>query len=214
MIVACVRTGTVYSFDYVTKLRNMVGRHLRRPYSMVCLTDQPDRCEGVEFIDITAAGLPGWWAKLLLFEPTWRNHNRVIYVDVDTVIIGDLSPLADVPGEFAICENFTRLLTKPSYPCRYNSSVMVIGGGMAGFVWDRFAKHSKSLMEEHARYGDQACIEALYPDAPFLQRLLPKNFFFNYRQLTMHKPNAAMVNFGGSNKPHTCPIPWVQREWS
>src|SRR5262245_43788508 len=109
MIIACVRTGLIYPFEYVVKLRNMVSRHFRLPYTFYCLTDQPERCEGVGFIDVTKLGLPGWWAKMVLFEPQWRSNNDVIYFDLDTVVIGDLTPLADVPGEFAICENFARL---------------------------------------------------------------------------------------------------------
>jgi len=214
LIIACVRTGTRYSLLYVTKLRNMVARHLKRPYTMVCLTDQPGRCEGVTFIDVTATSLQGWWAKMLLFEPEWRGRDKVVYLDLDTVVIGDPAPLADVPGEFAICENFTRLAGNADYPCKFNSSVMVIGGGMASFVWTAFQRRQELLLMTHARHGDQACIEELYPRAALLQSLVPKGFFCNYRDLTMHKPKqAAIINFGGSRKPDNCPIPWVQQEW-
>jgi len=214
MIVACVRTGTVYPFEYVTKFRNMVRRHLSGEYTIACMTDQPERCEGVEFIDISVVGLHGWWGKMLLFEPLWRDRKKIIYIDLDTVLIGSLDPLADVPGEFSICESFTRLAGNVEYPCHYNSSVMVIGGGMASFVWSRFDASRDALMRKHDRYGDQACIEELYPRAVFLQRLVPKGFFLNYRHLTNHKPPAAaMINFGGARKPHNCPIEWVQREW-
>jgi hypothetical protein len=216
LIVACVRTGTKYSIDYVVKLRNMVNRHLHQPYRMVCLTDQPDRCGGVHFIDISAIGLNGWWAKMLLFEPQWRGLAKVIYLDLDTVLIRDIGALAAVPGELAICENFTRLLTNPDYPCKYNSSVMVIGGGMGQFIWFAFNQNGAELMKQYDRHGDQRCIEYLYPAATLLQNVLPKGFFCNYRQLTSHVPKspAAIINFGGNNKPDNCPIPWLKEAWS
>jgi hypothetical protein len=216
LIFACVRTGTRYSFDYVTKLRNMVARHApQQPYSMVCLTDQPDSCSGVDFVDISSLSLPGWWGKMALFEPQWRGKAKVVFLDLDTVIIGDLKPLSAVPGELSICESFTRLITNPTYPCKYNSSVMVLGGGMGSFIWDVFERRRELLMMTHAKHGDQACIEELYPSAPFLQRLLPKDYFCNYRQLTNHKPkNAAIISFGGNHKPDNCPIPWVQEAWT
>jgi hypothetical protein len=207
-IIACVRTGTAYGFEYVTKLRNMIWRHMRKPYTIVCLTDQPDRCEGVTFIDVAEINLPGWWSKLLLFAPDWRGTSKVIYFDLDTVIIGDISPLAGVPGEFAILKSPVPV----AYPCKYNSSVMVIGGGMAGFVWSSFDRRRDALMTTHAHYGDQAAIEELYPDAQLLNSLLP-DFFCNYRHLTMHQPIASVINFGGTNKPANCPIPWVQEAW-
>jgi hypothetical protein len=212
-IVACVRTGGVYPFEYVTKLRNMVGRHMRGPYAFVCLTDQPERCEGALFIDIREVGLPGWWAKMLLFEPVWRGTSQIIFFDLDTVIIGDVSPLLGVPGEFAICESFTRLAGNSAYPCRYNSSCMVIGGGQCSFMWNKFGKRREYYIARHAAYGDQAAIEELYPQAAFLQNLMPKGFFANYRHLTMLMPKASVVNFGGRHKPHNCPIPWVKAAW-
>jgi hypothetical protein len=214
LIIACVRTGTVYGIDYVQKLRNMVARHLKRQHALVCLTDQPERCDGVVFLDVSAVQLPGWWAKMILFASEWRGLAKVVYIDLDTVIINDLLPLTKVPGEFAICENFTKLSGNITYPCKYNSSVMVIGGGQATFVWSKFVQRSALLMSKHARYGDQAAIEEIYPTAPFLQKLLPTGFMCNYRNLTNVPPKSAMVNFGGSHKPHNCPIPWVQREWS
>jgi hypothetical protein len=210
-IIACVRTGTVYPFEYVTKLRNMVQRNLiKRDYRMVCLTDQPDRCEWVDFVDITAMDLNGWWGKMALFEGAWRNRSQIIFFDLDTVIVGDISPLLDVPHEFAI-------LASPvsgPYPCKYNSSCMVIGGGRATFVWTKFDKERRRLIAKHAQYGDQKVIEELYPNAALLQNVMPKGFFCNYRHLTMHEPEAAVVNFGGSHKPHNCPIPWVQKAWA
>ena len=166
VIFALVRAGTDHPFGSVTKLRNGVMQHARQPYGIVCLTDQPERCEAVEFIDITEAGLPGQWAKMLLFEKTWRGRSRIVYLDLGVDIAGDLSPLQAVPGEFAI---YGRRDGK------YNSSVMVIGAGMASFVWERFERQSAMLMAEGGEVRE--VIEFIYPDAPFLQRLVPKGFF-------------------------------------
>ena len=213
LIIACVRTGIKFPFTYLERLRNMIGRHMSATYTMVCLTDQPERCEGVIFVDVKAIGLPGWWAKLVLFEPTWRGSSQIIYIDLDTVILGDLAPLQDVPHEFAILESPVRATGNKNYPCRFNSSVMTIAGGRCAFVWDKFEKRRSALMLQHDRYGDQAAIEELYPDAAILNKLMPKGFFLNYRYLTDHKPDAAMINFGGTHKPASCPIAWVQAEW-
>jgi hypothetical protein len=171
LIVACVRTGTRYDFGYVTQLRNVVAQHLKRPCTVVCLTDQPERCTGVAFVDITAIGLQGQWGKMALFEPMWRDRSKVIFLELDTVIVGDLAPLADVPGEFAICENVARK------PCKYNSSVMVLGSGMGNFIWHGFERRRDLLLMDHARSGPSACIEELYPSAPLLQKILPQHFF-------------------------------------
>lgn len=211
LLIACVRTGEAYPIEHVEKLRNMVRRHLDIDYEIVCLTDQPDRCEGVIFIDVSVMGLSGWWAKMALFEPSWRQGAKVVYFDLDTVIIASILPIVAVPGEFAILESPVRLTGK-EYPCRYNSSVMVLGAPME-FVWKRFEDSKPGLMRKHDRFGDQACIEELYPDALLLNKRFP-GCFLNYRYLTGHKPKGtAVINFGGIMKPAACDIPWVKEAW-
>lgn len=149
--IACVREAR-HSLQDVANLRDAASRHLSMPHAVVCFSDQPEACEGVIFVDTSRMGLPGQWAKLLLFEPTWREFSPVIYFNLDVVIMRDLTPLVTVPGEFT-----TTL----------DQSVMIIGGGKAGFVWERFEKWRLDLMRCHT---PRTCIEALYPRARRLRK--------------------------------------------
>jgi hypothetical protein len=204
VIVACVRTGTAFDFGHVTKMRNMVARHMQRPYELVCLTDQRERCDDVTFIDIEEIGLKSCWAKMILFAPEWRGRSKVVYLDLDNILINDITPLADAVGEFSILANQGAVGA-----CKYSSSVMVIGGGQCGFIWSRFDHRRDWYIERSGRYGDQKAIELLYPNALFLQALMPRDFFCNYRDLTIHPPkHSAVINCGGTHKP-----PWVQEAW-
>ena len=90
MIVACVRTGQKYGIEYVTRLRSMVARHLPQPHRFVCFTDYPNELPiDMETLPVSP-NLPGWWAKFHVFEPTWRAGEHVVYLDLDTIIIGDI----------------------------------------------------------------------------------------------------------------------------
>jgi hypothetical protein len=173
-VIACIRVGTHHSIKKVVRLRDCVAENLDVPCTVACFTDQPDVCDGVIFIDITDMELTGHWARLLLFEPGWRGQARVIFFDLDIAIVGNITPLTTVPGEFTICED-------PRSPYGYHSDVMVIGGGMAGFVWSHFNAQQEALMQKHTV---NACIEALYPSAALLQDLMPKGFFFDRRGKT------------------------------
>lgn len=133
LIIACIRTGARVPFDRVTTLRNAVARNLDRPYTMVCLTDQPERCPGVAFVDISAMRLTGWWTRMALFEPQWRAGAKVVSLAFDAAIIGDIAPLTDVPGEFAICHSETP-------DGGYNPNVMVLGKLLGNFVWHGFER--------------------------------------------------------------------------
>jgi hypothetical protein len=176
LIVACLRIGERVLLDRVTTLRNKVARNLAVPYTMYCLTDQPERCSDVAFVDITAIGLRGWWNQMVVFEPMWRGRSKVIFLDLDVNIVGDIAPLAGVPGEFAIT-------SQQDVARRYDPSVMVIGGGMGNFVWSAFERHRDLLVSMHVRSGPATCIAELYPSAQILQRLLPPDFFKSHLHL-------------------------------
>ena len=215
--VACVRAGKKYGINYVEKLRNMVNRHLKVDHEIICLTDQPDSIPGVTFIQCSFSDLNGWWAKLLLFDPAIRGSNHCIYFDLDTVIVGDITPLSVPLKTFQICQNFTRLSGNKSYPCDFGSCVMVFPEGWGRFVWEAFYRDRKHLMQK-CRYGDQQAIELIIRDAQepvlYLQDMLPPGFFVGRRDFTNEKPKgAAVMVFAGNHKPHNTPHRWLKDAW-
>lgn len=87
--------GRTYSPLWVQRLRNMVARHLSG-HRFVCLSNV--EIEGVETIPLQDS-LPGWWSKLELFRPgLFPGSSRVLYIDLDVVIVGELEPLFEHPG--------------------------------------------------------------------------------------------------------------------
>jgi hypothetical protein len=154
LIVATVGGGV----ERLRRWRDGVWAHLAEPHRLICLTQEPGDVEGVVCIDITEVGLPGPWATMMLFEPQWRGRSKIIFLDLDIGINGDLAPLARVPGEFAICEGEGR---------RYDARVMVIGGGMAGFVWTAFDTRRDEMMARHPTPA--AALAAIYPGAALLK---------------------------------------------
>lgn len=212
MIIACVRTGTRYGPEYVERLRNMVARHLPLEHRVVCLTDQPERIEGVECIEVH--GLPRWWAKMALFGPEIRGNDRTLFFDLDTVIVGDLTPLAEWDGTFGICANFTWLSGHPDWPCRYGSCVMSLAPGFGDHIWRAFWAERERWMAECPR-GDQQAIEQIYPHATLLQDVMPEGYFVGRREFTERKPDgAAVMVFAGRAKPHNTPYQWLKEAWA
>lgn len=101
--VACVlRSGGVYTPDWVYALRRGVARHLDR-FDFVCLSDTPLAVPWVAL----KHDWPGWFAKLELFRPGLFT-GPVLYFDLDTLIVGDLTDLASYAGRFAMLSDFYR----------------------------------------------------------------------------------------------------------
>jgi len=100
---ACVlRSGGIYTPEWVRKLSRAVGFHASRPHRFVCLSDVDVPCERIEL----SSDLPGWYAKLELFRPGLFD-GPVVYLDLDTLVIGDLTPLeAIADGPLAMLSDF------------------------------------------------------------------------------------------------------------
>jgi hypothetical protein len=169
-------------------------------------------------VDVRPFELPGWWAKMAVFDPALRGEGTTIYSDLDNVLVGSLEPLAKVKKPFAICENFTRASGNLAWPCVYGSTCMVMNGGFGAAIFRGFMERKTALMASCERGGDQEAIEMLVgKDAPILQRLVPKGFFLGYRDLQNHfekkPPEASIVVYAGGRSPDTMGPGWARKAW-
>lgn len=126
-----------YDVTHVSRLEDMVAKHLKQPYQFVCVDDSP---------------FPGWWAKVSLFEPS-RFKGRVLYLDLDVTVVGGLDDLADYPYPFAAIKDYGDPLT-------INSSVMAWDAGYLDHVYTNF---TPSVMKR--LHGDQNWLNEQIPDA-------------------------------------------------
>lgn len=150
--VLCVRFGNKYGPTYVEKLRNMVSRHMTIPYEFVCLTDDPTPIQGVRTLYQKSSGyLKGWWHKVHMFDPSLDIKGRILYVDLDVVICGNLDKLVtNLKNEFMGIQDFNRKF-HPSW--RYlNSSVMSWVHGTQSHVYQKFIENPNIAQRMH---GDQ-----------------------------------------------------------
>jgi len=163
-----------YSPIYVERLRDMVRRYTDRPFRTVCLTDQPKTMPaGVVAVKVpsVAKGERGWWRKITLFHPKAPFKGRVLYLDLDVLVVGNINPILDFPADFAIAPDCA-----PKFQGNrqwktvkgYNSSVM---------VWDHLARsrfYTKFDPKSPLRlWGDQDSIKEMSPN----ERTFPGEWF-------------------------------------
>ena len=103
LVVTCLKWGKRYSAAYVNRLYTASRRQLRRPARFVCFTeDRAGLDDGIEARPLPD-NLPLWWGKAYLFsEEAGLDGHRVLFLDLDQVIVGDLDPFADYTGAFAV----------------------------------------------------------------------------------------------------------------
>lgn len=130
LTVACVYwEGTfrgrekIYNPQWVTKLRSMVAKHLKMAYRFECLTNV-DIAGGTPLSD----DLPGWWSKLELFRRDVFVTDYVLYLDLDTLIMRNLTPFLTQMASFVSVPQpkiFRRTSREGLQEIhRYNTSVM------------------------------------------------------------------------------------------
>lgn len=139
-----------YTADYVVRLERMVRRYLDRPFRFVCLTDRASELKGVKTIAVESlAGVvprngEGYWNKLRVFDPALGlTDGRILYLDLDTLVVSDLGPIVDFPAALALTadafvverahlntDRYGRTLVR-----RFNGSVMVWDGGTQAPLW-------------------------------------------------------------------------------
>ena len=101
--VACVLWGNKFSDKYAQNLKSMVERNTTVPHRFICFSDR--KIEGVE-TKFLRPGMQGWWNKLQLFDGTLKG--RVVYLDLDTLITGNIDWLMNYDGAFAGIEDEMR----------------------------------------------------------------------------------------------------------
>jgi hypothetical protein len=213
-----VRTGTKYGPEYVERLIAGVRRNVQIEKIDLFTDQMQDNFEGARKIDVSKYGLPGWWAKMAMFDPELRSTGDALYLDLDTIVLDDLGPLKKIASsvDFSICSSFARQFGNANWPCAYGSCVMTMRSGWGAQIWKRFLERREKMMA--AKHGDQKAIELIYPDATILQSILPPTFFLNYRELPQYpdgpRPGSSLVIFGGKSKPANAMQPWVVDAWS
>lgn len=132
--------------EYVAKLKAGIERHYKGEFNFDVITDGPE----------------SWWAKMQLFEPG-RFEGRCVFMDLDTVIVGDLSDLMDYDGPFAGLRDVWQ-------PGQLGSGVMSWTAGEADHIWRRWVEAGKPTDDPR---GDQAFITQEMPMAIRLQDIVP-----------------------------------------
>ena len=230
---ACVIHGSGYDWQYVEKLHSMLDRQLPGGVRMHVYTEH-DRSvppHMVKHILEDWAGVSGpkksWWYKMQLFNSEhWQGP--MLYLDLDVVVFNDMTwATAGHHDYFWTLRDF-RYLQRPGYS-GMNSSLMYWNTVQFDWVWQKFrGENLEDVMRRHA--GDQDYIGAVIDHNK--RRFYPEKHVQSYRwqvqdggmqfpSRTFSKPGAgAVINpeasvivFHGSPKPHQVSDPLIKNLW-
>ncbi|RWR06642.1 hypothetical protein [Paenirhodobacter populi] len=119
VLILTMKWGTLYGPDYVNNLARGVRENLARPHRFICFTDDAAGLdEGVEALPLPDLGLPpghrdSRWRKLALFRRDLGLEGTALFLDLDQVIVDNLDPFFDLPGDFYIIRDDDLFRAKP-----------------------------------------------------------------------------------------------------
>lgn len=227
--VACVlKSGGVYTAEWVAKLQRGVARHLSVPHRFVCLSDVDVPCERIpleyDWEVLTADRprrhdwrvAPRWWSKIELFRPGLFD-GPVLYLDLDTLVVGSLDKIVAHPHRFTMADDPWPRDSGRGPLC----SAAMAWNGDYSFIFDTFANSPDEIahrydIEEPARgrIGDQAFIEDTVKADTFRDVIGPVVTSYKCDRLFDGPPaNASIVMFHGIPKMHEIDTGWVPRAW-
>lgn len=149
-----------YDAEWANKLHRALDRRARLE-GHVCLTDDPrGLASWIQAVDIGRWWREnrlrrGWWAKVKLFDPAiFEYGERLLYSDLDNLVVGDLGPLVEEARDFFFsaapmtAPNFRRHDDEMSR--RFSSAFMIWTHGLAEQAYLQWRPEMSKRF-----YGDQ-----------------------------------------------------------
>jgi len=151
--------GTTFGPEYVNKLQIMLKRHLSTPHQLHCITDDPAGID--DFVlchpmysdhGAMTAGNRACFRRLRIFDKAMREQfgPRILQLDLDIVITGDMTPVFDRPEPLVLCWQGTNPSTKLT---TYNPSMLLMDAGVMHEMWENFNARPHAVWAEARKNG-------------------------------------------------------------
>lgn len=164
------RDNFTYGAEHVDRLARAVRENLSMDYRFVVVTDQPAEAfsEPMEVVPLWAdfRDMGRCFTRLKCFDPAISSvlGERFVWVDLDCVVLGDLTPLFTRAEDFIIWGFDGRDPYKRENA--YCGSMVMMDAGARSQVWERFdpVASPRLAASKHLVGSDQAWIEYVLGD--------------------------------------------------
>ena len=217
IVITVLRSGGEYNEEHVHALFRNLTRSLSVPFEFQVLTDSRDIAKSMALP--LRHDWPGWWSKLELFRPgLFRQDDRVVYMDLDTVLVGNVDWLFDFTGSMMMANGPMMILRGFRKP-RWASGLMAWQGEpAASLAYHKFLGDPAHYMKRHKAGGDQEFMMATLRDRikwEYWERQFPKTAIASYkRNVLLNKDMLPLpdtvVCFHGLPRPWDVDAGWIR----
>lgn len=214
--IVCFKWGNKFSAEYVNKLYNAIKRNVTIPYEFICFTENPKgiECKTKPFLN----DLPTWWYIIGLFNKDHGFKDKILYMDLDTVIMDNIDHILSLDTDFAITEDFYR-------PKGLQTTFIMWKPEWGYYIWDNLVKTLPFNSLEAFKGGTNRFIEQNTSNVDIFQTHFPKEFIsykVHVRDNKQPRRNklpgdittAKIVCFHGKPMPHNMRnLKWMKEHW-
>lgn len=217
--IVCFKWGTKYPSVYVNRLYHMIKMHTPAKYweegwAFHCFTDDPkgiDDKSNLEIHELIDPDFKGAWHQATIFNPDIPIKGRILYLDLDIVIVDNLWEILEQEGDFVINKDW-------NWHGYYNGSAFMFDAGAWSDAWRALQDIKKHVKNEHL--GAQKFITEFFRNKA---TFWPEGWIVSYKKHAIGGPpeGAKIVVFHGDPNPHDAiwgwkgwpPEQWVIEHW-
>ena len=208
MNIVCLKFGTKYPSEDVNKLYKSCKRNITLPFNFYCFTEHPIGVDKqIKIIPLThSLNLQGWWHKLYLFEAVKNLTGRIIYIDLDTLILKNINKLLLRDEKFIVLRDF--YTGQPGRSDRWGTGEKAVGSGFmmwnAGeltHIWDNFVNSNpEKIVRRIHPHGDQKWIQeqTYHEERTYFQDFTDEVVSFKLHCKKSLPSNASVVCYHGN----------------
>lgn len=212
-IATVLKSGGDFNVAYVNHIADSVKRNSTMPYTFVCLTDLTGKFSpNVHKIIQLRHNLPKWWSKMELFAPNKFTTERILYMDLDTMVVDNIDDILQFSGEFMVLRDFNT-------QCELASGII---------AWKNFNPRTYQIYENfmeapqshmNSFNGDQDFIRTVkYINPEYIQDSYPNKIISYKRDCTNNSEtsiptNSSIICFHGKPRPHQINNPIIKQFW-
>lgn len=225
-VCTCWDGRAFYPPEYVNILLSMVKRNLHIPFEFVLLAGPEVENRASELnpeISIVPTGLPYWWGKLWMYKADTPgiNTDRILYLDLDIVITGDLGDIVDIQSDFTGFKDYPADSCPPGHKNDLNTSVVLLKRGARPEVWNEYVAAGMPQWEPFSKNRGRLSLAEMSiinsRENPVKHDLIPEKWVKSYKLHKMKErglpPDCRIAVFHGRPKPHEVSDSWVKENW-
>lgn len=196
---------------YVNKLYRGVARNLSLPFTFFCFSDCYDLNldKGIIKKALITPSRMGCLPKLVAYNPAHEFKGRVVMMDIDLVVTGNLDEMFSYDGYF---------MTRSTFIGKRQSGgdIAFFEAGTLDWMWDLLKRRTAWLEKWTGGRERFVYRHYMHDTMDFVQDLYPGQLLSykrNIRHIKRLPKGTRIVSCHGKPRPHEIEDEWIKEHW-